>query len=107
MRVSKDIAILIISIVNNGEFLEIIQEQEGDKIDMCVLLDTIRQEGKIEGRISLFIDLLKTKFSPLSQEIVVTIENSNFEQLESLKTHFYKLNKQEDIMRILNIDKND
>ncbi|MEG0592545.1 MAG: Rpn family recombination-promoting nuclease/putative transposase, partial [Coprobacillus sp.] len=38
MRVSKDIAILIISIVNNGEFLEIIKEEEGEKVDMCTLI---------------------------------------------------------------------
>lgn len=107
MRVSKDIAILIISIVNNEEFLEIIKEEEGEKVDMCTLIDTIRQEGiqegKLEGVISLLIDLLNSRFNPLSQKIVIEIEKSNLEQLNSLKTHFFELNNQEDIIKILNL----
>lgn len=110
IRVSKDIAILIISIVNNGDFIDIIQEQEGDEVDMCTLIDTVRQEGLQEGEskgmvkgiVSLLIDLLNDKFNYLSQEIVISIENSNTDQLNSLKTHFFELNSQEDILKVLN-----
>ncbi|MEG0366371.1 MAG: DUF4351 domain-containing protein, partial [Coprobacillus sp.] len=101
--------ILIISIVNNEEFLEIIKEEEGEKVDMCTLIDTIRQEGikegKLEGVISLLIDLLNNKFNPLSQKIVIEIEKSNLEQLNSLKTHFFELENQDDIIKILNDSK--
>lgn len=113
IRVSKDIAILIISIVNNGDFIDIIQEQEGDEVDMCTLIDTVRQEGLQEGEskgmvkgiVSLLIDLLNDKFNYLSQEIVISIENSNTDQLNSLKTHFFELNSQEDILKVLNNSK--
>ncbi|MEG0548685.1 MAG: DUF4351 domain-containing protein, partial [Coprobacillus sp.] len=81
-----------------------------EKIDMCTLTDQIRMagkqegliEGKKEGRISLFVELLKARFAPLSQDIIHDIENSNLEQLESLKTHFYEINSQEDIIKTLN-----
>ncbi|MEG0548327.1 MAG: DUF4351 domain-containing protein, partial [Coprobacillus sp.] len=125
MEVSKDIAILIMSIVNNEDFIEIIQEEKGEKIDMCTLTDQIRmvgkqeglvegkqeglvegkREGKLEERISLLVELLKGRFNSLSYEIVINIENSNLEQLDSLKTHFYEINNQEDIIRILNTSK--
>ncbi|MEG0276332.1 MAG: DUF4351 domain-containing protein, partial [Coprobacillus sp.] len=64
-----------------------------------------KREGKLEERISLLVELLKGRFNSLSYEIVINIENSNLEQLDSLKTHFYEINNQEDIIRILNTSK--
>ncbi|MEG0684032.1 MAG: hypothetical protein RR428_03155, partial [Coprobacillus sp.] len=105
MKVSKDIAILIMSIVNNEDFIEIIQEEEGEKIDMCTLTDQIRMAGKQEGRVVLLTKLLKGRFHSLRQEIVIGIENSSLEQLNSLENHFYEITNQEDIIRILNTNK--
>ncbi|MEG0549231.1 MAG: DUF4351 domain-containing protein, partial [Coprobacillus sp.] len=64
-----------------------------------------KREGKLEERISLLVELLKGRFHSLKQEIVIDIENSNLEQLDSLKTHFYEIHNQEDIVKILNTAK--
>ncbi|MEG0549140.1 MAG: DUF4351 domain-containing protein, partial [Coprobacillus sp.] len=86
-----------------------IQEEEGEKIDMCTLTDQIRMvgkqegliEGNFEGRIALLTNLLKRRFDSLRQEIIIDIENSSPEQLDSLENHFYEINNQEDISKIL------
>ena len=109
MKVSKDIGLLIATVVDNQDFMKVIEEEKGDEIEMCTSLDIFAQKnkmlGKYEGRVLTLVQILKKKFNSLPDDIVIQIENSNEEQLDLITNHILEIKDENDIFKLLNQEK--
>ena len=101
MNVSKELGIAIASITGKKELIENIKEQEGETVSMYDSIQRALDKSKNEGTISTLVKLLTQKIGILPKEIVMKIEQSTEEQLETLTIQIFDIQCEDDILHIL------
>lgn len=112
--ISRETALTLGSLVDQDkELVEIIVEEEEEKVSMCQSIDKMkaqaRKEGELrgiahgitQGKMQVVIQLLKCKLGKLSKETQKAIEKSTNEQLDQLSIEVFKIDREEDIIQIL------
>ncbi len=102
MILSKEVALVVASLVKSEELYSYIRIQEREEIDMCRSLDELKQRGIREGLIKTLIQLITTKLGNISKELILEIKKSDEETLNELVIRIFDVNNEEDIYKILN-----
>ncbi len=110
MILTKDIALVVASIVKSEELYNYIKIQESEEIHMCRSLDELKQRGIEEGKIlgiqegltKTLIQLVTSKLGYISKELMLEIKKSDENKLNELVIRIFDVNNEEDIYEILN-----
>ncbi len=126
MILTKDIALVVASIVKSEELYNYIKIQEKEEIHMCRSLDELKQRGIQEGLlqgemrgiekgkilgiqegemnrlIKILIQQLTLKLGVISKELILEIKKSNEDKLNELVIRIFDVNNEQDIYKILN-----
>lgn len=121
IRLSKESAIVVSTIIGEEELIGYIENTEEEVINMCTAIREYRQEGlqeglqdglrigeangmkigEVKGMRFILTTLLQQKLGKISEEITKQLEKSNVEQLNTLTLQINDIEKEEDVMKIL------
>ena len=66
MILTKEVAVVVATIIGNKKFSIKVQKEESEEINMCTVFDEYVREremkGEIKGKVSLLLTQLKSKF---------------------------------------------
>lgn len=116
MILTKEVAIVVATIIGNKKFSIKVQKEESEEINMCTLFDEYVQErernserrgeirgerrGEIKGKVSLLLTQLNSKFGVVSDELIMKIKNSTSDELEQVTLIILNAKSEEDIQKI-------
>ena len=75
---------------------------EGNEINMCKAMDQLFQRMRDEEKLNTLKELLKVKLGTLSSPLEKQFTNTLLEKLNVLTLNIFKINSEEDILKIIN-----
>lgn len=106
MVVTKEIALVVASLVEDKTLFENIKIQEKEEINMCQSLIDLRNDGieigRKEGVVKTIVKILKAKLGNISKELIVRIETSDEQTLDNLSIKIFEVKREEDVYKYLN-----
>ena len=102
MILTKEVAVVVATVIGNKKFGIKIQKEESEEINMCAVFDEYVKEREMKGKVSLLLTLLKSKFGVISDELIMKLENSTTDELNQVTLTILNARTEEDIMNIFN-----
>ena len=100
MILTKEVAVVVATVIGNKKFGIKIQKEESEEINMCAVFDEYVKEREMKGKVSLLLTLLKSKFGVISDELIMKLENSTTDELNLVTLTILNARTEEDIMNI-------
>lgn len=103
MILTKEVAVVVATIIGNKKFSIKVQKEESEEINMCTVFDEYVREremkGEIKGKVSLLLTQLKSKFGVLSDELIMKLETSTADELNQVTLTILNAKTEEDILK--------
>lgn len=125
MIMSKEVAVMVATIVNQKELLGIIENEEKEEINMCTSITQAILQGELKGelkgelrgkkigenegkakgtkigKLAMLTTILNTRLETLSKEIEKVLEECTDEQLDTLAIHIFDIQNEDDVLKYI------
>ena len=113
MVMSKEVAILVATIVNQKELLGTIEKEDKEEVHMCTSITQALMQREFKGKkigteigtkigkVTILMAILQTRFGTLSKELEKSLEECNDEQLDLLAIHIFDIHSEEDFIKLI------
>ncbi|WP_049945514.1 Rpn family recombination-promoting nuclease/putative transposase [Candidatus Stoquefichus massiliensis] len=101
MVMSKEVAILVATIVNQKELLGIIENEDKEEIDMCTSITQALMQRELKGKTTMLTTILKARFGTLPCKTEERLKECTDEQLDLLAVHMFDIHSKEDIIKLI------
>mgnify|MGYP003269176911 CR=1 FL=1 len=110
---SKEVAILVATIVNQKELLGTIEKEDKEEVHMCTSITQALMQREFKGKkigteigtkigkVTILMAILQTRFGTLSKELEKSLEECNDEQLDLLAIHIFDIHSEEDFIKLI------
>ena len=92
-------------VTNSEELVIRIEKEEREEVDMCQVLEEFKLESEMrglkQGKIQTIVNQLKSKFTFVSKELIMKIEESSEDKIDALTIKIIDAKSEEELMNVL------